>query len=78
MENLTNALTQFEAKAKVVSNETELQNIFKELAPAFLYGGYIKVREDYQVYIRTVEFYFHSEKIQEYMTLSYTIAIGKI
>ena len=62
MENLTNALTQFEAKAKVVSNETELQNIFKELAPAFLYGGYIKVREDYQVYIRTVEFYFHSEK----------------
>ena len=62
MENLTNALTQFEAKAKMVSNETELQSIFKELAPAFLYGGYIKVRKDYQVYIRTVEFYFHSEK----------------
>lgn len=62
MENLKEILEQFEAKAKVVSTETELQSIFKELAPAFLYGGYIKVCEDYQVYIRTVEFYFHSEK----------------
>ena len=25
-------------------------------------GGYIQVRVDYEVYIRTVEFYFHSEK----------------
>jgi len=36
--------------------------LFSELAPAFLYGGYIQVRNDYKVYIRTVEFYFHSEK----------------
>ena len=62
MEKLTEALTQFETKAKAVSNETELQSIFKELAPAFLYGGYIQIRDDYKVYIRTVEFYFHSEK----------------
>lgn len=64
MENLTKALTQFETKAKAVSNETELQSIFKELAPVFLYGGYIQVRNDYKVYIRTVEFYFHSEKAE--------------
>ena len=62
MENLIDALKQFEAKAEAVSKETELQNLFKELAPSFLYGGYIKVRNDYRVYIRTVEFYFHSEK----------------
>ncbi len=35
--------------------------MFEKLAPAFLYGGYIQVRNDYRVYIKTVEFYFHSE-----------------
>ena len=64
MENLTKAITQFETKAKTVSNETELQSIFQEIAPVFLYGGYIQVRNDYKVYIRTVEFYFHSEKAE--------------
>lgn len=44
------------------SSESELQNLFSNLAPAFLYGGYIQVRNDYRIYIRTVEFYFHSEK----------------
>ena len=44
------------------TNESDIQKVFKELAPAFLYGGYIQVRKDYQIYIRTVEFYFHSEK----------------
>ena len=62
METLIESLKQFEEKANTVSNETELQNIFKELAPAFLYGGYIEVHNDYRVYIRTAEFYFHSEK----------------
>ncbi len=62
MEKLIESLKQFEQKVKLVSDEAELQSIFKELAPAFLYGGYIQVRNDYRVYIRTVEFYFHSEK----------------
>ena len=62
METLIESLKQFEAKANTVSNETELQSIFKELAPAFLYGGYIQVHDEYKVFIRTVEFYFHSEK----------------
>ena len=62
METLIESLKQFEKKANTVSNETELQSIFKELAPAFLYGGYIQVHDEYRVFIRTVEFYFHSEK----------------
>ena len=61
METLIESLKQFEEKANTVSNETELQSIFKELAPAFLYGGYIQVHDEYRVFIRTVEFYFHSE-----------------
>jgi hypothetical protein len=40
----------------------KLQREFIKLASAFLYGGYIQVRDDYRVYIRTVEFYFHCEK----------------
>ena len=62
MKKLIEILKQFEEKAVLISNETDLYNLFKELAPAFLYGGYIKVRDDYKVFIRTVEFYFHSEK----------------
>lgn len=62
MEKLIDELKRFEKNIKEVSNETELQDLFDNLAPAFLYGGYIKVREDYKVYIKTVEFYFHSEK----------------
>ncbi|MBP5420581.1 MAG: hypothetical protein J6Y72_12305 [Bacteroidales bacterium] len=58
MENLKDALSKF----KGASNETELQTEFRKLAPIFLYGGYIDVRGVYKVYIKTVEFYFHSEE----------------
>ena len=61
MEKLIDKLREFEKNINGVTNETELQSMFEKLAPAFLYGGYIKVRNDYKVYIRTVEFYFHSE-----------------
>ena len=56
--NLKDVLSEFHG----ASNEPELQQMFRELAPSLLYGGYIQVRDDYEVYIRTVEFYFHSEK----------------
>ena len=49
---------------KCPSDESELQRIFKELAPAFLYGGYINIHDEFKLYIRTVEFYFHSEKLE--------------
>lgn len=62
MEKLIEKLERFKENIKEVTNETELQYLFEKLAPTFLYGGYIKVRDDYRVYIKTVEFYFHSEK----------------
>jgi hypothetical protein len=62
MDTLIKKLNEFGKNAKDLSDETKLQKLFEKLAPAFLYGGYIKVRNEYKVYIRTVEFYFHSEK----------------
>ncbi len=62
MEKLIDALNQFEEEIKTVKDDTELSTIFKKLAPNFLYGGYIQVHNEYKVFIRTVEFYFHSEK----------------
>ena len=46
---------------KGASSIEELSTLFSDLAPAIIYGGYIKVGEDYHIYIHTVEFYFHSE-----------------
>ena len=62
MEKLIEKLEEFKKNFNEISDETKLQKVFRDLAPAFLYGGYIQVRQDYKVYIRTVEFYFHSEK----------------
>ena len=36
------------------SSEVELTAAFAELAPHFIYGGYIKVNDAYRVYIRSV------------------------
>ena len=58
MNNLYTYLSNF----KGGSDEITLYNEFKKLAPAFLYGGYINIRDEYKIFIRTVEFYFHSEK----------------
>jgi hypothetical protein len=46
-------------------NLEELNIQFKELAPYFLYGGFYDVNNHYRIYIRSVEFYFHSEKDSE-------------
>jgi len=35
---------------------------FSKLAPYFLNGGYILVRNRYRVYLQQIEFYFHSEQ----------------
>ena len=43
------------------NDETALTKKFAELAPYFISGGCIKIREDYRIYPTTVEFYFHSE-----------------
>lgn len=56
------ALYQILADFKRPSSEKELTESFSRLAPHFIYGGYINVRDVYRVYICTVEFYFHDEK----------------
>lgn len=48
------------------SSEEDLKVKFNELAEAFLYGGYISVKDNkgcewYRIYLRTVEFYCHYE-----------------
>lgn len=47
------------------SSEKDLGDIFPSLAEQFLYGGYLSVtydgKEQYRIYIRTVEFYCHHE-----------------
>lgn len=58
MNNLFKILSNF----KGCIDETTLNNEFQKLAPAFLYGGYINVYNQFKIYIKTVEFYFHSEK----------------
>lgn len=60
--SLLDTLTQFSGGNTV----GELEEKFSKMASAFLYGGYINVNmgknDVYKVYIRTVEFYFHSER----------------
>lgn len=60
--NLFDKLKEFNENINGESSINDIQKRFEELAPIFLYGGHIKVRDDYKVFIRTVEFYFHSEK----------------
>ena len=59
--SLIESLKLFQAKVNGQTTLEELTAEFEKLAPIFLYGGYINVRNDYHIYIRTVEFYFHSE-----------------
>lgn len=44
-----------------IESINELNQKFADLAPYFLSGGYIKVRNEYYIYPTTIEFYFHSE-----------------
>ena len=39
-----------------------LEARMKNLSKYFLYGGYINVRNQYHIYIKTVEFYYHEEE----------------
>ena len=59
--SLIESLRLFQVKVNGQTTLEELTAEFEKLAPLFLYGGYINVRNDYHIYIRTVEFYFHSE-----------------
>lgn len=55
MENLNKQIGEF------YKSKDELEQRMHKLAKTFLYGGYINVRNEYHIYIRTVEFYYHEE-----------------
>ena len=42
-----------------------LKTEFFHLAQKMLYGGFLQVGDDYEIYIRTVEFYYHEEEESE-------------
>ena len=43
------------------TREKSLWDPFKALARKMIYGGFFRVRNDYAVFINTVEFYYHEE-----------------
>ena len=47
---------------KFYESGEKLEIRMKELSKYFLYGGYINVRNQYHIYIKTVEFYYHEEE----------------
>ncbi len=47
---------------KFYESGDKLEIRMKELSKYFLYGGYINVRNQYHIYIKTVEFYYHEEE----------------
>jgi hypothetical protein len=57
METLKEKLESFKAS----ENVDDLTKKFKEISESFLYGGYYDINGKYRIYIRTVEFYFHTE-----------------
>lgn len=63
MNNLADLLRDFNPKSEEELGGSD--GTFAKLAKAFLYGGYISVtyknKEQYRIYIRTVEFYCHYE-----------------
>ena len=63
--SLSESLKLFQEKVNGQTTLEELTPEFKELAPVFLYGGYINVRDKYHIFIRTIEFYYHSETDSE-------------
>lgn len=58
METLKEKLNAFTFNGNDVNALTDL---FTNLAPYFLSGGYLQVRDEYRIYPTTIEFYFHSE-----------------
>ena len=61
MEKLIKKLENFNPES-----EEDLKREFDNLAEAFLYGGYVSVKDNngnewYRIYLRTIEFYCHSE-----------------
>ena len=70
MSTLKEVLEEFKPEFKSELDNDKLDNeCFKELAEAFLYGGYISVsdyeKERYRIFIRTVEFYQYKKSLPD-------------
>ena len=58
---LITCLTNFSG-AEGYTREDSLKEPFEKLAQKLIYGGYIRVRDDYAIFISKVEFYYHEEE----------------
>jgi hypothetical protein len=47
---------------KTVSKEDSLLAPFSTLAQKMIFGGFLRVRDEYAIFIHTVEFYYHEEE----------------
>ena len=69
MESLEDKLLKFKPSSEADLLQEDDRNPFHGLAEAFLYGGFISVKDNkgcewYRIYLRTVEFYCHYEGCQ--------------
>lgn len=69
MSNLWNALRVFDRtvdesyyKANASGSNDKLEELFAELARAIIYGGHLRINNKFDIYVRSVEFYFHTEE----------------
>lgn len=60
--SLMKCLNEFDG-AHSNDKENELNQVFCLLAQKMIYGGYIKVRKEYAIFISKVEFYYHEEEV---------------
>lgn len=69
MNNLRDALRVFDRtvdesyyKANASGSNDKLEELFAELARVIIYGGHLRVNDKFDIYARSVEFYFHTEE----------------
>lgn len=69
MSNLRDALRTFDRTvdesyytANASGSNDKLEELFAELACAIIYGGHLRVNDKFDIYVRSVEFYFHTEE----------------
>lgn len=69
MNNLRDALRTFDRTvdesyytANASGSNDKLEELFAELARAIIYGGHLRVNDKFDIYARSVEFYFHTEE----------------
>ena len=69
MNNLRDALRTFDRTvdesyytANASGSNDKLEELFAELARAIIYGGHLRINDKFDIYVRSVEFYFHTEE----------------